>query len=442
MRAGPTRDALVALYREHVDTLSRGYSAALAAHGFDAVVLHSGRPKKRSAFDDQYFPHRPVPHFQHWVPVNDPDAYVVLAQGSARPALTWPETTSFWEKPLPPEEDHFLEAVDLSRGARPALPRGRVALVCEDPAVGPELGIADVNPPALVAALDALRTKKTDYEIACIAEANRRAALGHDAVREAFFGGEGRSELDLHLLYLQATRQDDPETPYKNIVALDENGAVLHHVGYGRGVPPGESLLLDAGATYLGYCSDITRTWVKPRGESGKTFLGLVDAMEEMQKGLCAAVKSGERYEALHDMSHRGVSRILCEAGVAKGSPEEIDEKGVSRAFYPHGLGHSLGLQCHDVGCATVKPREDNPFLRNTSVIEPGQVFTIEPGLYFIDGLLAELRRGPNAALVDWTAVEALARYGGIRIEDDVLVRDAGIVNMTRDLLPRGGGRA
>lgn len=441
MRA-PTRDHLVALYRDHVHALTQAYSAALAAHGYDAVVLHSGRAKKRTEFDDQYWPHRPVPHFQHWAPIADPDAYVVVEQGKGA-RLTWPVCTSFWEKPLPPESDHFLEALDVSRDALPALPSGKkIALVAEDPAVGPELGIADVNPPSLVAALDALRTKKTDYEVLCIAEANRRAALGHDAVREAFFGERGLSELELHLVYLRATRQDDPETPYKNIVALDDNGAVLHHVGYGRDVPAGESLLLDAGATYLAYCSDITRTWVKPRGESGATFKGLVDAMEEMQRGLCASITSGHKYEALHDASHRGVSKILSEAGLVKASAEETDEKGISRAFYPHGLGHSLGLQCHDVGCATVKPRADNPFLRNTSVIEPKQVFTIEPGLYFIDGLLAELRRGPHGALVDWTAVEALSRYGGIRIEDDVLVTEGGIHNMTRELLPRGGGGA
>ena len=82
-------------------------------------------------------------------------------------------------------------------------------------------------------------------------------------MRKAFDGG-ARSELELHLAYLGATRQDDQETPYKNIVALGRNAAMLHHVSYGRDATRAESLLVDAGASYLGYCSDITRTWARP----------------------------------------------------------------------------------------------------------------------------------------------------------------------------------
>jgi Xaa-Pro dipeptidase len=121
-------------------------------------------------------------------------------------------------------------------------------------------------------------------------------------------------------------------------------------------------------------------------------------------------------------------------------SDEAIDAKGISRAFYPHGLGHSLGLQTHDVGCAVIKPRADNPFLRNTSVIERDQVFTIEPGVYFIESLLRPLREGEHAKHIDWALVDALAPLGGVRIEDDILVLPSSIRNFTREVLPRGGG--
>src|SRR5262249_45398608 len=160
------------------------------------------------------------------------------------------------------------------------------------------------------------------------------------------------------------------------IVALDESAATLHHVSYGRRERAAHTLLLDAGATCLGYCSDITRTWVKGPGEATAVFAGLVEAMEAMQQRLCAGVRTGLPYEQLHEEPHRQVPATLREAGIARLSVEEIDRAGISRAFYPHGLGHSLGLVCHDVGCAEVKPRPDNPFLRNTSVIAEGQVFT------------------------------------------------------------------
>jgi Xaa-Pro dipeptidase len=437
------QDRLSRLYADHVRTIEERYAKALAASGFDAVVVHSGTPKKRTEFDDQFFALRPTPAFQHWAPLYEPDCFVVVEPGK-KTVLTWPECTSFWERPAAPEATWFMTVLEVRREEKPELPAGkRVAWVGEDAARAGQLGLADeaINPPGLSKALDALRTTKTPYEVACLAEANRRAALGHDAVRRAFAGGE-RSELELHLAFLAATRQDDPETPYKNIVALGRNAAVLHHIAYGRDATRAASILLDAGATFMGYCSDITRTWTKPDGSAGATFAGLVTAFEAMQKRLVARVAIGMPYEELHDESHRQVSAILKDAGVARGSVEEIDQKGVSRAFYPHGLGHSLGLQTHDVGCAVVKPRADNPFLRNTSVIAEDQVFTIEPGLYFIDGLLAALRAKPEGKLVDWNLVEALAAFGGIRIEDDVLVTRSGVRNLTREVLPEGGGAA
>lgn len=432
--------AIEALYPDHVAHLRQLYARALEEAGFDAVVVHSGTPQKKVSFDDAYWPLRPTPFFHHWVALYEPGCFLVIEAGT-KPRLFWPECKDFWERPAPPESTAFLNVLDVRRVAAPELPAGkRVAWIGDDVARAEALGIAaeNQNPQALLAALDRLRTTKSAYEVACLVEANRRAALGHEAVRRAFAEGE-HSELDLHLLYLRTTRQDDPETPYKNIVATGRNASILHHVSYGRDASRAESLLLDAGATCLGYCSDITRTWVKSKGTASATFIQILNGMEAMQKRLVERAKAGMPYEELHDESHRQVSAILKDAGVVKASADEIDGKGISRVFYPHGLGHSLGLQTHDVGCAVIKPRTENPFLRNTSTIAEGQVFTIEPGLYFVDSLLLELRNKPEGKLVDWNLVEALAPLGGIRIEDDVLVTASGTRNFTREVLPVGG---
>ncbi len=447
-------DPIVAAYPDHVARLRAAYDRCLTAQGWDAVVIHSGTARKRTDFDDQYWPVRPTPHLQHWAALSEPDALLVARAGAA-PTLYRVAHVDFWEHPYAPESDHFLAHLD-ARGVasieqvKPELPTGRVAFVGDDLARAATLGFDGdrVNPPALLRELDALRTTKTRYEVLCLAEANRRAARGHDAVLRAFEGGAG-VELSLHLAYLDATSQDDPETPYKNIVALGRNAATLHHVSYGRAPTSStraggaESLLLDAGATCLGYCSDITRTWVRGRGAAADSFRGLVDAMEAMQQRLCAAVREGDGYESLHDRSHDELGAILRAAGVVRVSGAEAVARGITRAFYPHGLGHSLGLQCHDVGCAVVKPRADNPFLRNTSVIARGQTFTIEPGVYFIESLLRPLREGPDASAVDWALVDALAPFGGVRIEDDVEVGPEGggaLRNLTREHLHRGGG--
>jgi Xaa-Pro dipeptidase len=438
------------LYLDHVASLERRYAGVLESLGWDAVVIDSGSPVKRTEFDDQYWPLRPMPHWQHWVSLSEADAALVVRPGR-RPTLVRACATSFWEKPSPPESEAFFEAFDVvsiddPSDAKQHFGGGSVAFAGElrGRVSGWASDAASINPTSLIQALDALRTLKTHYEVACIAEANRRAKLGHDALRDAFRNADG-SELDLHLLYLKATAQDDAETPYKNIVALGSSAATLHHIAYARQARrgPPESLLVDAGAMCRGYGSDITRTWIRGTGHAADVFDGLVAGLDAMQKRLCARVRVGQPYEDLHDESHRQVAAVLRDVGLVRGSVEEAIATGVTRAFYPHGLGHSLGLQTHDVGCALRKPRETNGFLRNTSDIAVGQVFTIEPGIYFIESLLEGLRAQPAGAIVDWKAVEVLAPFGGARIEDDVHVigGEAILRNLTREHLPIGGGR-
>lgn len=431
-----------ALYKGHVASLDAAYDRLLTEHQLDAIVIHSGTAKKRSLYDDQYWPVRCTPHFEHWIALGEAGCLLIKEQG--KPArVIWPVVTDFWERPRPPELAHAEGAIELLRTRHDQIaelvPRGRVAFVGEDLLARQTLAPhAESDPPALMRALDQLRVKKSAWEVHCLGEANRRAALGHDHVLSKFREGL-RSELELHLEFLRATAQDDWETPYKNIVALGTHASILHHVGYSKEGVQSASILLDAGAAYKGYASDITRTWVDGSEPRAKTFAALVAGMEKLQQELCAEVRIGLHYEALHDASHRKVSSLLAEAGVVRASAEEIDALGISRVFYPHGLGHSLGLQCHDVGCGLTIPKQNNPFLRNTSVIEAGQTFTIEPGLYFTDTLLADLRERPEGRHVDWKLVEELAPFGGIRIEDDVFVAHGSVDNLTRPVLPVGG---
>ena len=109
---------------------------------------------------------------------------------------------------------------------------------------------------------------------------------------------------------------------------------------------------------------------------------------------------------------------------------------GITRAFFPHGLGHSLGLQVHDVGCKTVPPAARNPFLRNTSTVGEHQCLTIEPGIYFVDTLLDALREGPHSGLLHWKVVDALLPFGGVRVEDDLVITADSSRNLTRDNWP------
>ncbi len=431
--------ALPALYREHVGNLTRLYATVMAEHGLDAVVLHSGRMTMKSVFDDQFWPFVAVPHTRHWAPIETPDSLIVIRPGST-PELVLNMERGYWDGAPVYETDHFWASFDVVEmtdatavGSR--IPKGRVAFVGEDTKRAYEWGFAPdaVAPHAVMHALDSLRVEKSAYEVLCLAEANRRAGVGHAAVVEAFRSGE-QTELDLHLTYLRATRQDDAETPYKNIVALGDHAATLHHVHYSKkaGAIPAQSLLLDAGASFCGYDSDITRTVVKGESGASEAFSALLDEMNQLQQKLCVGAVPGRPFEDLHNESHRLLADALRAVGIADASTEELVDSGATRKFYPHGLGHSLGIQTHDVGCRRIEPEVRNPALRNTSTIAPGQVFTIEPGCYFIDSLLDDLRSQPIAGSIDWSLVDALKPFGGIRIEDDIHVVTGGPENLTR----------
>ena len=417
-------------YPDHVAHLQKATEAVIAAQGYEALVICGGAAQSKNRFDDQSWPLCPTPTFTHWCPLAEADAFLIVRAGR-KPTLVRTVSDDFWETTPPPESDHFwaqFDVVEVEPGhAGDVLPGGKVAVVTRDPGHAPP---GDVNAPALVAALDAIRTKKTAYEIECLAEATRRAVRGHRRTEELFRGGPV-SELSLHLAFLEASEQDDPTAPYKGIVALGAHAAVLHYVAYERTrVAADTSLLVDAGAKCNGYGSDITRTYV--RGES-KKFAELLVRMEQLQQLICERVKPGMQYEDLHDEAHRLLAVVLRETGIAKGSAAELVDRGITRVFLPHGLGHSLGVTVHDVGMKLRPPRPENKFLRNTSSIEVGQVFTIEPGCYFIDGLLKTLRGDDRERLVDWKVVDELRPFGGIRIEDNVCVLAGGNRNLTRE---------
>src|SRR5690606_29980745 len=250
-------------------------------------------------------------------------------------------------------------------------------------------------------------------------------------------------EFGIHLAYCQAAGQDTDELPYSNIVALNEHGAVLHYTEFDRLPPkPVRSFLLDAGASHAGYASDITRTHAH---DTAGEFQALIEAVDAAQQRMCDQVRAGTDYRQLHLDAHLALAGILCDAGVVTVGPEEAVATGVSSAFFPHGIGHGLGLQVHDVagfaasdrGGAIARP-DGHPYLRLTRTLEPGFVVTIEPGIYFIDMLLDNLRAAGREASVDWARIEALRPFGGIRIEDNVVCTGDEPVNLTREAFAAG----
>lgn len=439
-------------YANHIERLCNLYEQALGevAGNFEAVIIHSGSEQFFYA-DDQGMPFRAYGHFSHWLPVNRPDQFLLIQPGR-KPVYFQVVPQDFWYEQDQVLEDWVTAQFDIqvlgdSREVASLLParlpgaETRVAFLgaATDWADAAGLPVSSRNPVALLRWLDYQRAYKSPYEAACIRHANRLALTGHLAARHTFM--EGGSEYDIHMAYLQACHVLDHETPYTNIVALDEKAAILHYQNKRRAsTPDSQVLLLDAGCRNHGYCSDITRTSTRPH--TLPLFISLVDAVENLQTQLIEAVAPGIPYPDIHAAAQRGICEILLEHDICVGSLETLMELNMGALFMPHGVGHLLGIQVHDVGGKQIDVRgafrpapADHPALRTTRLIEEDQVFTIEPGLYFIPQLLNREHDSMRGEYVNWRLIESLLPLGGIRIEDNVMVTSTGVENLTRVLI-------
>ena len=433
------------LYPQHVSEVQRRATVALARGGFDHLVVPSGTPHYH-VFDDRDYPYAVNPQFKAWLPlVRNPGSWLVFTPGS-KPTLIYLQPLDYWHVvPKAPGGwwvEHFdIVVIRTPEEALQHLPGAvaRCAILGEpQSALGGDAGATFVpnNPPAVVDYLEYHRAFKTPYEIAMMRGATRIGVRGHRAAEAAF--RRGMSEFDIHLAYCAAARQDATDLPYGNIVALNQNGAVLHYTELDRQAPAEiRSFLIDAGGSNGGYASDITRTYAT---DTAGEFQSLIDAVDAAQQAMCGQVRAGTDYRRIHLDAHLALAGVLKDFGISRLSPESALETGVSNVFFPHGIGHGIGLQVHDVagfaqsdGGGTIPKPDGHPYLRNTRVLEPGMVVTIEPGIYFVDLLLDGLRQGPHANAVDWARIDAFRPYGGIRIEDDVACTDGAPVNLTRD---------
>lgn len=431
---------LAALYSRHIEVVQLRAAEALHRGGFDHLVVPSGVAHYQ-VFDDRDYPYAVNPQFKYWAPLTrNPGSWLVFTPGE-RPKLVYLQPLDYWHAvPSAPEgywTAHFdIVVIRTAEEALQHLPRdpARCAVLGEpQSAFG---GFVPNNPAPVLAYLEYHRAFKTPYEIEMMREASRIGVRAHRAAERAFRAGA--SEFGIHLVYCQAALQDANDLPYSNIVALNEHGAVLHYTDRDR-LPPRElrSFLIDAGASYHGYACDITRTYAHDRNGE---FQALINAVDNAQLAMCAQVRAGFDYRQLHLDAHLALAKILQEFRLINVSAEVAVETGVSSAFFPHGIGHGIGLQVHDVagfaesdrGGMLPKP-DGHPFLRLTRVLQPGMAVTIEPGLYFIDMLLDELKDKGLGPSVNWDRVAVFKPFGGIRIEDDVVCTEGEPLNLTRE---------
>jgi Xaa-Pro dipeptidase len=431
-------------YKSHIETKLSNARTILERSGLDSMVIHSGKLKYMFQ-DDMTYPFKANPLFLEWVPIiNNPNCWIVINKND-KPKLVFFQPVDFWHSVPADPTEYWVDEFDFVKLANAdevntVLPKEKSKSVylgeyIED---AKSLGFEKINESDVMDYLHYHRAYKTDYQMDCLREANRVGVIGHKAAKAAFYGGA--SEFEIHLEYLKAISHTQEELPYGLIMGMNKNAAVLHYHDFDRtkfAEKDTHSFLIDAGARFNGFASDITRTYAYKENE----FSDLIKRMTTDQIELVNALKLGESYAHSHYKSLEAIAKVLIDFDLVRVSQEELLAKDLVKPFYPHGLGHHLGLQVHDLGAnlendkGIVAQKSDKyPTLRATRVLEPRMVYTVEPGLYFIDSLLDEVRNSDNSKAFNWSRIEDFKKFGGIRIEDNIILHEDRNENMTREL--------
>lgn len=288
----------------------------------------------------------------------------------------------------------------------------------------------------LFQALDESRLIKDWYEIETIRKACEISDNSHLAVMRALPKELSELQIQAEFSY-HATRQGARALGYDPICCSGPACGTLHYVKNSEKLAGKASVLIDAGAEWRNYTSDVTRCF-PISGKFTKEHREIYEAVRDMQSQVMKEIKPGTHWESLHMLSHRVLIKNLLKLGIFKKqfSEEEIFQRRASCAFYPHGLGHLMGLDVHDVGG---KPNYEDPdpyfrYLRLRRPLQENMVVTNEPGCYFNDFLIDEfLNKYPERAeVVDPQVLKKYMYIGGVRIEDDILVTRDGCENLNK----------
>lgn len=276
----------------------------------------------------------------------------------------------------------------------------------------------------LRAALSHSRRPKDDVELARMRRAAAATVKGYEAAIAAIREGvtERAVQVEMEAAFFRAGGE---RTAYGSIVGFGSNAAVLHFEPGQRVAKKGDVVLIDAGAEFERYSCDVTRTYrVGPWDGFARD---LYQMLLEVQVKAVDSCRAGAEWRDIHLASATGIAGGLAKLGILVGTAEGLVEQDTHALFYPHGLGHLLGLGVRDAsGYLPGRQRSTRPglsMLRTDLPLQPGYVITVEPGVYFIRALLASpANREKHAKSVAWNRVDELLDFGGIRIEDDVHV--------------------
>ncbi|RIY31893.1 Xaa-Pro dipeptidase [Psittacicella melopsittaci] len=434
--------SLVQLYTKHASRLVDYYKDYLTKNNKSAVWLHYG-DHVLYFDDDQEVPFRANPYAVHLI--NEPKAVGSYIRVSKEGSVTLYNfiDDGFWNVPTTLDFSFFkssglvevVDFYDFSKELEATLSQEAKTAVI----IGPnqdkyrELGFdaKDINEKELILDLQDLRLQKTEYEYEMLCQAQYLAIKAHRTIKTAVHSTK-LSENQLLGVYLQNAELPYDAQGYASILAFNENAAILHYNKLDFEAPAERrSFLIDAGAVYKGYQADISRTYCL---DDNTLFSDLILGVGNIKDEIIGNMRPGVSTATLQELMMRKTAELLIDAQILQNiDVDQAYDLKIPHRFVPHGFGHSLGINTHDVRGRLKTPQV--PGLRATHILEVGNVWTIEPGLYFIDQLITELNNDSNIAPhLNNELIEQLRPYGGIRVEDNVMLQEEQLINFTGDL--------
>ncbi len=414
-----------------INYAARRERIARALHLTDEILLAgAGRPPPKPELSDQLLPFLAHQEYYYLTGIADAPGAVIAYDPRAGgwtsfvPGVT--ELERIWEgrAQLPGERLERLPAWLAARAGRPVVMLGAPADgVTADPARTAEVRAALVH----------ARRPKEPGEIALLRGGAAATAAGYAAVQPFLRPGitERRMQIELEAEYF---RHGSQRTGYDTIVGTGPNSAVFHGAPSGRVAQEGEFILIDSGAELDRYVTDVTRTYVA--GAPSAFQRDLHQVVLEAQLRACDRCRPGAEWKELHFAAAVDLVGGLVALGVMRGNPAALVEQEAHMLFFPHGLGHLVGLGVRDASGRepgrAPDPRPCLQSLRLDLILRPGYVVTVEPGLYFIPALLADpVRRERFRDCVNWPLADQCLGLGGVRIEDNLLITAGAPENLT-----------
>jgi Xaa-Pro aminopeptidase len=290
--------------------------------------------------------------------------------------------------------------------------------------------------PVLRYGLNDVRRRKDDVELERMRAAERATAAGFAAAQPLIRPGATEREVQIEL-EAEFLRAGADSLAFDTIVAGGPHTAVLHFMPTARPFGAGELVLIDAGGEVQGYASDITRTY-PASGTFDSEQAELHSLVRAAGVAATKACLAGTEWRDVHRTAALVIGEGLVDFGLLRGEPESLLEQGTITAFFPHGIGHMVGLGIRDAG-DQLEGRDGTypgyPRLRFDRPLESGHVVTVEPGIYFVPSLLRDPElRERHRDTVDWDRTDRMLDFGGIRIEDNVLITEDGFEVLTADV--------